>query len=110
MSSTQQALIAEARVPLQQPPRSQGHTRLRGSDFAWAVAFVLPYAIVLLAFAVCPIVYALWQASAPSLYADLAADPTYWSTVVNTLIFVGLGVNLKMFLALLMSGFFMRRC
>jgi multiple sugar transport system permease protein len=30
------------------------------------------------------------------------------SAVVNTLLFVGLGVNLKMFLALLLSGFFMR--
>jgi multiple sugar transport system permease protein len=29
--------------------------------------------------------------------------------VVNTLLFVGLGVNVKMFLALLLSGFFMRR-
>jgi multiple sugar transport system permease protein len=33
----------------------------------------------------------------------------YFPTVVNTLLFVGLGVNLQMFLALLLSGFFMRR-
>ena len=53
--------------------------------------------------------YALWMASKPSLYADLIADPFYLPTVVNTLLFVGLGVNVKMFLALLLSGFFMRR-
>ena len=29
--------------------------------------------------------------------------------MVNTLLFVGVGVNVKMFLALLLSGFFMRR-
>jgi len=64
---------------------------------------------VFFAFAVYPIGYALWMASKPSLYADLIADPLYLPTVVNTLLFVGLGVNVKMFLALLLSGFFMRR-
>jgi multiple sugar transport system permease protein len=49
------------------------------------------------------------MASEPLLYADLIADRLYLSTVVNTLIFVGVGVNVKMFLALLLSGFFMRR-
>src|SRR5439155_15145142 len=33
----------------------------------------------------------------------------YWSSVVNTLVFVGIGVNLKLVLALVLSGFFMRR-
>ncbi len=39
---------------------------------------------------------------------DLFSDPIYQSTVVNTLLFIGIGVNLKMFFALLLSGFFMR--
>ena len=47
--------------------------------------------------------------SDPSLYADLFADPRYLTTVINTLLFVGVGVNVKMFLAFLLSGFFMRR-
>jgi multiple sugar transport system permease protein len=64
---------------------------------------------VFFAFAVYPVGYALWMAGRPSLYAELLADPRYLPTLVNTLIFVGLGVNLKMFLALLLSGFFMRR-
>ena len=38
-----------------------------------------------------------------------SSDPIYQSTVVNTLLFLGIAVNLKMFCALLMSGFFMRR-
>ena len=61
------------------------------------------------AFVIYPFGYALWMASKPSLYADLISDRSYLPTVVNTLLFVGLGVNVKMFLALLLSGFFMRR-
>jgi multiple sugar transport system permease protein len=81
---------------------------LHGSDFSWALAFVVPYAAVFCAFVVYPIGYALWMAGRPSLYADLIADRLYLPTVVNTLVFVGLGVNIKMFLALLLSGFFLR--
>jgi len=46
--------------------------------------------------------------SSPHLYAELLSDPIYQQTVVNTLLFLAFGVNLKLFLALLMSGFFMR--
>jgi multiple sugar transport system permease protein len=63
---------------------------------------------VFLAFVAYPVGYALWMAGSPSLYADLIADRLYAPTVLNTLVFVGLGVNLKMFLALLLSGFFLR--
>ncbi len=49
-----------------------------------------------------------WPAG-PSLYSDLYSDPLYLTTLVNTLLFVAIGVNLKMFLALLLSGFFLRR-
>ena len=107
MSSTQ-ALAGEMPVPVnrRQPP---WRGRRRGSEFRWAVAFVLPYAAVFLAFVVYPFGYALWLAGKPSLYAELFADQLYLPTVVNTLLFVGLGVNLKMFLALLLSGFFLRR-
>ena len=69
----------------------------------------MPYAAVFLAFAAYPIGYALWMGSKPSLYIDLVDDPLYLQTVINTLLFAGLGVNLQMFGALLLSGFFMRR-
>jgi multiple sugar transport system permease protein len=75
----------------------------------WTIAFVLPYAAVFLVFVVYPFGYALWMASKPSLYAELIEDRFYLPTLVNTLVFVGLGVNVKMFLALLLSGFFMRQ-
>src|SRR5271169_864662 len=108
MSGTQPVLAA-GRPVAGNWRRLPGHRHLHGSDFTWAIAFVVPYAAVFFAFAVYPIGYALWMASTPSLYADLIADPLYLPTVVNTLLFVGLGVNVKMFLALLLSGFFLRR-
>jgi len=82
---------------------------LRRADFIWGVAFVAPYAAMFLAFVIYPFGYALWLASEPALYRELVADPLYLSTLVNTLLFVGIGVNVKMFLALLLSGFFLRR-
>src|SRR6516165_7268501 len=109
MSSMQQVLAAGPPVSVNGPRRPRGYRQLRGADFRWAIAFVLPYAAVFVVFVVYPYGYALWIASKPSLYAELVADRSYLPTVVNTLLFVGLGVNIKMFLALLLSGFFMRR-
>ena len=84
----------------------RGH--LKGSEYAWALAFIVPYIGVFLAFVVYPALYGLWLGSEPSLYSQLFADPIYQTTVINTVLFIGIGVNVKMFLALLMSGFFMR--
>jgi multiple sugar transport system permease protein len=106
MSSTQ-ALAGGMPVPVNRR-RPPWRGRRHGAEFRWAIAFILPYAVVFLAFVVYPFGYALWMAGKPSLYADLIADRSYLPTVVNTLLFVGLGVNLKMFLALLLSGFFLR--
>jgi multiple sugar transport system permease protein len=108
MSSMGQVLAIGPRTSVGGPRRPPRHRRLRGSDLRWAIAFVVPYAAVFLVFVVYPLGYALWMAARPSLYADLIADPLYLPTVVNTVLFVGLGVNLKMFLALLLSGFFLR--
>src|SRR5229473_3274059 len=109
MSSTQQLLASGPSVSVKGPWRPAGHRHLHGSDFIWAIAFVAPYTAVFLAFVVYPFGYALWMAGKPSLYADLIDDPSYLQSVVNTLLFVGLAVNLKMFLALVLSGFFLRR-
>jgi multiple sugar transport system permease protein len=108
MSSTQQVLAAGPGA-LNRPRRPSWHRHLHGSEFSWAIAFVVPYAAVFSAFVVYPIAYGLWMASDPSLYRDLIANPLYAQTVINTVLYVGLGVNVKMFLALLLSGFFMRR-
>jgi multiple sugar transport system permease protein len=109
MSSTQQALALGSPLAGRRPWRPTWPAGLGGSEFSWALAFVVPYVAVFLAFVVYPVAFGLWMGSKPELYADLAADPRYVNTVVNTLLFVGIGVNLKLFLAFLLSGFFMSR-
>lgn len=105
---TPQALAAGSIAVSRSGPPSW---RLRppSSELVWAVAFVVPYVAVFVAFVIYPVAYGLSLASSPSLYVELISDPLYVRTVINTLLFVALSVNVKMFLALLVSGFFMRR-
>lgn len=90
-------------------PRRRWHAHLHGSDLVWSIAFVVPYAAIFVAFALYPILYALWMGRNPSLYATLLSDPHYIGAAINTALFVGIGVNVQMFLAILLSGFFARR-
>ncbi|MBS0526522.1 MAG: sugar ABC transporter permease [Proteobacteria bacterium] len=83
--------------------------RLQRPEVAWALAFLAPYLAVFAAFVVYPVGHGLWLARDPALYAELFADQRYLRTVVNTVLFVGLGVNLMMFAAVLLSGLFVRR-
>jgi multiple sugar transport system permease protein len=110
MADAQALRTAEA-FPLRAVSRSRPRRRLglQGSEFNWAVAFVIPYAAVFLAFVAYPILYGLWLGRDPALYAELMSEPIYQRTVVNTVLYLAIGVNLKMFGALLLSGFFMRR-
>src|SRR5690348_4020609 len=108
MTGAQQIFTAAPAV-ITSPRGPPSRRRLRSPEHVWAIAFVVPYVAVLLAFAVYPIGYGFWMASKPALYPELVSDPIYLAAVVNTALFVGLGVNLKMFLALMLSGFFMRR-
>ncbi len=82
---------------------------LQGPELIWALAFLTPYIVTFLLFVVYPILYGLWMGSSPALYVELFRDPIYVETVVNTLIFVVAGVNLRMVMALGLSGFFMRK-
>ena len=81
---------------------------LKGSEYSWALAFVVPYLAVFLTFVAYPVVYGLWMGSEPGLYRELFDDPIFQKTVVNTALYLAFGVNVKLFLALLLSGFFMR--
>ena len=101
---------AAGREPGPHPPRRRRwHPHLHGSDLVWAIAFIVPYAALFVAFVIYPMGYGLWMGSDPALYAELLADPRYVRAAVNTVLFVGLAVNVQMVLALLLSGFFARR-
>ena len=82
---------------------------LQGSEYTWALAFVIPSIAIFLIFVIYPVVYGLWLGSDPASYVELFDDPIYQTTIINTALYLAIGVNVKMFLALLLSGFFMRR-
>ena len=65
-----------------------------------------PYMLVFLAFVVYPVGYGLWLARHPASYVALCHDPIFARAAVNTLIFLVIGINIKMLIALFLSGFF----
>ncbi|MEO8922811.1 MAG: sugar ABC transporter permease [Caldimonas sp.] len=84
-----------------------GPTRRRLSPWqVWALILVVPYILVFAVFVLYPVGYGLWLARHPASYVRLFADPVFLRTVVNTLIFLVVGINLKMAVALFLSGFF----
>lgn len=109
MSAGQYALSLGSAVADEGPPRRDWHRHLHGSDLAWSIAFVIPYAAVFAGFVIYPVFYALWMGRDPALYSLLLSDPKYLEAAVNTAVFVGVAVNAQMFLALLLSAFFARR-
>jgi multiple sugar transport system permease protein len=109
MSVTQQALAAGRGLAAPSSWRRAWFGGLHGADYVWAVAFALPYMAIFLFFVVYPIAFGLWMGSDLALYRELFSDPRYLTTVLNTLLYVVIGVNVKMFLAFLLSGFFIRK-
>ena len=67
--------------------------------------FSLPLILLFLAFVVYPLYFEVTQALDRYTYEVLFSDPIYVQTVVNTIVYVGIAVNVKLFLALLLSGF-----
>ncbi len=83
--------------------------RRRGGSFQrWAQLLVLPYLLVFVVLVLYPVGYGLWLARSPDSYRQLFADPIFFRTAVNTLVFIVVAVNLKMALALALSGFFIQ--
>lgn len=73
----------------------------------WGRIFVVPYLLIFLVFVIYPVGYGLWLARHPDSYTRLFADPIFFRTVINTIIFVVISVNVKMAIALFLSGFFL---
>ncbi|HEY9064337.1 MAG TPA: sugar ABC transporter permease, partial [Burkholderiaceae bacterium] len=74
----------------------------------WGRALVLPYLLVFLVFVLYPVCYGLWLARHPSSYVKLVEDPIFLRSVVNTIVFLVVAINLKMLIALVLSGFFIQ--
>src|SRR3984885_3326206 len=74
----------------------------------WGFVLLAPYVLVFLAFVLYPVGYGLWLARHPSSYVALYHDPIFARAAINTLIFLVVGINLKMLVALFLSGFFIQ--
>jgi multiple sugar transport system permease protein len=74
----------------------------------WGLAMLAPYVLLFAIFVLYPIGYGLWLARHPATYATLVKDPIFLRSVVNTIAFLAIAINLKMALALLLSGFFVQ--
>ena len=75
----------------------------------WSLLFTAPYIAIFLGFVVFPVGYAFWLARSPHLYVELADDPIFLRTVINTLVFLIVAINIKMVMALFLSGFFAQK-
>jgi multiple sugar transport system permease protein len=73
----------------------------------WGRAFVVPYLLVFVVFVLYPVGYGLWLARSPSLYVKLFDDPIFLRTAINTIVFLLVAINVKMVIALFLSGFFL---
>ena len=83
----------------------------RGQDLSWqtwGTMMIVPYVLLFLFFVLYPVCYGFWTARHPGSYVRLFEDPIFPRAIVNTLVFLIVGVNIKMVVALLLSGFFVR--
>ena len=74
----------------------------------WGLILLTPYVLVFLVFVLYPIGYGLWLARHPDSYVRLVEDPIFTRSVINTLVFLIVGINIKMAIALFLSGFFVQ--
>jgi len=72
----------------------------------WGRVLLVPYVLIFLIFVLFPVCYGLWLARHPSSYVQLMDDPIFFRTAINTLVFLVVAINLKMVVALALSGFF----
>ncbi len=74
----------------------------------WGRILVIPYLVIFIVFVLYPVGYGLWLARHPESYVKLFDDPVFFRTAVNTIVFLLVAVNLKMIVALGLSGFFVQ--
>jgi len=74
----------------------------------WGVVLVVPYVLVFVVFVLYPVCYGFWIARRPETYVNLFDDPIFARAIVNTLVFLIVGINLKMVVALILSNFFVQ--
>ena len=94
-------------LAIEQPVAMPAVKKAMTSWQKWGMLLVIPYLLVFVVFVIYPVSYGLWLARHPDSYERLFADPIFFRTVINTVIFVVIAVNVKIALALGLSGFFL---
>jgi multiple sugar transport system permease protein len=89
-------------------PSGAAPARSSSSWEFWGRWLVVPYLLIFLVFVLYPVCYGLWLARHPESYVKLFEDPIFFRTAVNTLIFLVVAINVKMVIALVLSGFFIQ--
>ncbi len=74
----------------------------------WGRIFVLPYLLFFVVFVLYPVGYGLYLARNPASYQALFDDPIFFRTAINTVVFLVMAINIKMLIALFLSGFFIQ--
>ena len=87
------------------PPRAP---KRQGPFEFWGRMLVLPYLAIFVVFVLYPVGYGLWLARHPESYVKLFDDPIFFRTAVNTVVFLVVAINVKMIVALGLSGFFVQ--
>jgi multiple sugar transport system permease protein len=72
----------------------------------WGAIMLIPYIAVFLVLVAYPVGYGLYLGANPASYRRLFADPIFLTAAVNTILFLLIAVNVKMVIALGLSGFF----
>ncbi len=99
------AITTTAETPV--APDSPAGRRWSSAQF-WGIVLVAPYVLVFLVFVLYPVCYGFWIARRPGSFVLLFEDPIFARSVANTLVFLIVGINLKMVIALLLSDFFVQ--
>ena len=90
-------------------PATTAGPRSRSTSYAfWGRLLVVPYLLIFLVFVLYPVGYGLWLARHPQSYVKLFEDPIFFRTVINTIVFLIVAINVKMVVAMVLSGFFVQ--
>jgi multiple sugar transport system permease protein len=98
-------MTAQATAVAVEEPAPRARSSGRSWQF-WGRLLVVPYLLIFLVFVLYPVGYGLWLARHPQSYVHLFDDPIFLRTVVNTVVFLVVAINVKMVVAMVLSGFF----
>ena len=68
--------------------------------------FCAPLILIFLVLVIYPMLYEIYMGMDWAIYPAIFSDPIFIQTLWNTILFVGIAVNVKMFLAMTLSGLF----